>query len=240
MLSPTVWNPNVKTPEGLALHKSREKYRNRAETIVTLVEGGATLEEVGHAFGITRERVRQVYTKTTGRSVKERSVSLGSTRVLQVLSHVRWTGSEVDSWRDAFSAVYSSTSNGTTIRSAIRELGLEPAILRLFRARKSRKLRRQVVAALREVARTTGRNPKLGDFFATGAGAGVGTIYKAFGSFPRALAAAGFPPNPRGNKDASLSVYDQQRLARGQEPVGARKKRLAEGAPRDKPFRKEG
>lgn len=66
----------------------------RRRIVVGQVDSGFTLEEVAQFFGITRERVRQVYTKATGQGVPVRGRTVRDARACQVRRF--WIGFLVD------------------------------------------------------------------------------------------------------------------------------------------------
>jgi hypothetical protein len=192
--------------------------RNRLMT--ALVDEGRTLTEVGEAFGVSRERVRQIYNRAKGHAPHRKNH--GRVTALPSLRAIR-ENPAIASW--AALGRYLDTGKGeikqrdwSSLQIALDELGMLRVVERLFRLRTRRIRRQQVIDALHRVAEMTGQNPRMGDFFVGGVGTNVLTIYQVFGSFPKALEAAGFPQNSKGNRVGSPDLYDRDRMSRGLAP----------------------
>lgn len=210
------------------------RFPDRDAYICDLVEQGITYTEIGKELGITRERVRQIVDRRLGKPAGGSAASRRKAPLfLAFVAAVRRTGSPVDSWRQGIRAAGGNTQDRRQYLEAAREFGMLDAIDRLFRARKRLAGRRRVLEAARDVARLTGRAPRMADFYAAGTGTSVNSVYKCFDSFSEVLGILGYPPNPKGyavHGTAPLTLYDQQRLARGKSRVRDRMKELAAGA----------
>jgi hypothetical protein len=171
---------------------------DRNTLIAAMVDEGETYAVIATAFGISRERVRQVYCKTRGVARKPRGETRG---VMAFVSAVR-ADPAVDSWEDAYrvSGYRYRNSRTTGLMRSLAALGLDKSLVRLFRLRVRAVRRRKVVAALRSFAAKAGRTARVTDFYVGGHGTDLTAIYREFGSFPAALRAAGFEPNRRENR----------------------------------------
>jgi hypothetical protein len=182
----------------------------RNALICAMIDEGHSGVDVGKAFGLTRERVRQLYQKSRGRNPGRRSAA--GRDIMALIGRIR-SDRSIDSWQAA--EVATGIGIYGAMRSTLRELGLDRVVTRLFRWRRLAQRRTQIVDVLHAIARETGRNPRMLDLFTAGIGVSVQTLYRTFpGGFPEALELAGLPQNPKGRPYVQ-TLYDQQRVARG-------------------------
>jgi hypothetical protein len=182
----------------------KQELRERAEAIAAFAAGGATLEEIGRHFGISRERARQI----RDRIAPDYSMTRGWRRVpvIEFLKAIRAPG--IASYAAAAEAI-GLKAVSPKLMSALDELGLRGAADRLFRMRARRQpsfwwSEDRVIGALRALATRLGRTPGVKDL--TGRrDHGVpspGTVIRFFGSLKRAQLAAGLTPTRQGGEGA--------------------------------------
>lgn len=129
----------------LSVHRNT----SRDDEILMMRESGAKLEEIGAAFGVTRERIRQLlerqgYTKTRSSDVDP----------IAILKAARADG--VTNMRAAARACGIDIA---LVSKVVRELGVGPALQRLYRWRRQAPQRRNAVARLRAFGEKYGRSP---------------------------------------------------------------------------------
>ncbi|EWS81380.1 hypothetical protein BF93_17435 [Brachybacterium phenoliresistens] len=183
----------------------------RARTCVRCYAMGATLQELGDRFGVTRERIRQIITKHTPWSTKDISRTLRGLREAREQEH-----------REAVRA-WSLTSPGDTLESGARTLGMtEEQVRDLLGARRNnhlapkvrpasvaRRSDEQILEDLRAYHRETGKSTASG-FSAWAKQHGVPgnqTAAIRFGTWNEALRAAGLTAE-RGRPRSALSDDD--------------------------------
>ncbi len=176
---------------------TRDQRAARAAAWAALIDGGLTLTDVANAVGLSRERIRQVL-RAHGHATKCASGSracdpvacvsaLRDSRSLSLTSTARW-----------------ARTSPHALRRLLQELGLWNAANRLWRARTSVVVRRQIVRAIKQFAHDAGKAPRLQDahdgrlFFA------ASTIIRTFGTWNGALRSAGFEVPPRGRRHRLL------------------------------------
>lgn len=148
------------------------------------LEAGCTLQEVGDAWGVSRERVRQL----TGGAVPREAVD--PVRLLRAA-------------RKARGITEAATEARCTIDNAKRclsELGAWPALTRLWswRQRANVWTRDKLVARMRELGAELGRAPTAAEL--NRAGPTISVWQRVFGSLSAANEAAGFEPRPQGQR----------------------------------------
>jgi len=166
--------------------------------MATMVHGGATLDDVAAAAGISRERVRQRLLRIGVKSARRVDVA----RLFEVIrmQHVEsLTG-----------AAQTAGIHLEAARRSIAQAGLTHAVERLFRLRKRAKGRartEQLIAAMRALAQRLGRTPTAKDLRDGDRSLGVpsaSAVQRHFGSLSTAMAAAGLEANPMGGQHARV------------------------------------
>lgn len=188
--------------------RARREAERRAERMARMYAAGATLEEIGREYGITRERVRQVLNK-----VADMSVLKAEARTSRRQQRERQAQRALPKARKLLSA-------GVALQEVASELGIPFALVRELDAENPsyalrRRLRRigvhvvytdqELIGLLQRAARVHGE-PLTGKAYlayAQGRTLPGGrswptlqTFYKRFGSWGDALAAAGIARNP--------------------------------------------
>ena len=157
-----------------------------------MLHGGATLEEIGQASGLTRERVRQ--------RLKRIGVTAASRLdVMKLVTAIRQK--PIISLHQAGESV---GANAVAVERALFELGLVDSVVRLFRLRKRARRSEQTaqtVEAIRRYATQLGRTPRKADILRKDRPPGIPSLtslQKQFGSLSAAMLAAKLVPNARG------------------------------------------
>jgi Mor family transcriptional regulator len=167
---------------GLRIHNPCEEKVDRNAAMVAFFEsGGMTLEDIGEAYGVSRERVRQVVRRE------------GSTRAggpsIDVVAAVRALR-EATSFSNAASRIGGGGRNQSTLEKLAIELGMYQALYRLYRLR----LRKKHMDNLRRLAASVGRPLRRSDFSGPSRLPKTPTprtLEKHFGSIPNACKCAG-------------------------------------------------
>ena len=180
---------------------SREFRTARAAAWAALPEGGRiTLTDIANAVGLSRERVRQVL-RAEGHSVREgmrgREASTDPVAVVRALR---------DPKCQSMSALARIAGcKARPAREALQELGLWPTAQRLWRMRirnradsRDANARSSIVRALKEFADRTGQVPSMTDVVEGRLPFAHTTAVRYFGSWGKAVAAAGLRPRARG------------------------------------------
>lgn len=185
----------------------------RNALICAFVEGGETFTDVAAVFGVSRERVRQVWQRT-GRDKPPSGRMARNT--LKILERIR-THQSIDTFAKALAAEGAYDHDHSYYRDQLREhllkLGVLDAVERLFRIRKrrndaARDLRRsaQIIGKIRAFADRHGRTPSAIEMYSRGGCVSAKDVQRLFGGFPEALQAAGFSPNPLGYRSHGRKV----------------------------------
>lgn len=216
--------------------RTPEKIQARNGAIAVLYADGATMQELGDMYGISRERVRQILSK------------------LNVVSRPGAPSVLTDPIR-----VLNVCRESTSVTSAVRALGCMRAnLLRtltqlgaLDEMREHWKQNRRhytdgyLIAHLRVLALRLGRTPSIVFMNAAKGGPSFTTYVYRFGSWSRAVQLAGLEQNPGGRPGSTMTVrerldavilLDIQRLRGG--PVASQSPATHDGeCERAQPFR---
>lgn len=158
--------------------------RERESHMIVMRESGATLEEIGRAFGVTRERVRQLLERNGySGSAPSRQVD-----PLKLLAAIR--SADVCSVREAAQRCGSNVSSGMMV---IRRLGLAKAVQRLFQWRRDWRY----ISAYRDLAAQLGHTPGVAECHE--AGLWQSHIQRRFGGMQKLAVRAGLQPNHEGS-----------------------------------------
>lgn len=158
---------------------------DRDAQMVVMREGGAKLEDIGVAFGVSRERVRQIMERNGLSELRW----YASADPLRVLAAVRNPAS-MDS-TDVARAVGASNQETNKVLGA---LGINVAAQRLFRWRRARAF----VVKFQALAVRLGRTPTVIDISA--AGMHQSGIQLRFGGMQALARRAGLAPTPTGRR----------------------------------------
>ena len=149
---------------------------------------GATLQDIGDEFGLTRERTRQILS----RAGVERASSVGAVDPIKLLAEVRKPGVR--------SIAAAARSLGISQRvgwQALRELGLCEAARRLFTWRHHRR----TIDNFRTLAARLGRTPTVADLReARIPGLHQANVQARFGGMQNLARRAGLVPNRSGRR----------------------------------------
>lgn len=172
----------------------REYFRSRAEAMRTLYRDGATLEEIGAVYGVTRERARQVIAG----SVK-RGTGLDPIKTINVCRKAQ-----------SLSAAVKELGGGThaTIRAFLVQTGYWSAMKRLWQWRRHQAYKHftdeQLLAKLVGLAERLGHTPGMLECNADPDMPSHTTYVRRWGNWAPACVAAGLRPmaaGPRGHKN---------------------------------------
>ena len=137
--------------------------RERVERIVALRRGGATLEGIAQVIGVSRERVRQLEAKSTDPLVGP-AARIDPLRLIRAVRDPATT-----SIHNIAKTLHSSDAE---ITRCLKELGLLPAVRRLFRMRKGSRRRavmeprrEAMVTAVKACAERLGRDPTIHEMY---------------------------------------------------------------------------
>jgi acyl-CoA hydrolase len=161
-----------------------------------MLHGGATLEEIGQAAGLTRERVRQ----------RLKRIGVTAASRLDVMKLV--TAIRQKPIISLYQAGESVGAEALAVERALYELGLIDSVVRLFRLRKHARRSEQTaqtVEAIRRYAAQLGRTPSRADILRKDRPPGVPSLtslQKQFGSLSAAMLAAKLVPNVRGRRSS--------------------------------------
>jgi hypothetical protein len=202
-------------------HRGRNPPGSRTRQLIDLVKGGATLEEAGSGFGITRQRVRQIL-KDEGvdvRALPGRSAAVAQRR----LARVRERGPVIDAmWQQGMSCPQIARSLGLSER-AVKQVVHERVSYeqRLARAaqkhsERSRMPDEWVIEALRDAARILGRTPSCRAYARLRSGGLIdgpapSSITSRLG-WSAACELAGLTPNPCARPRFGTRVYSERDL----------------------------
>lgn len=157
----------------------------RVKEMQTLYSTGYNLSEIAAAYGVTRERVRQILNKY-GRPEQPADIDPA-----KVLTAIRAGGS----WARV------AKSAGKPVQAVVecaKELGVYEAAERLWKWRKGAKARRRrasLIAQLQQIAALKGREPLVDDVNEL---MDIRSYQYTFGTWNNALEAAGFNRHPVG------------------------------------------
>lgn len=196
--SPFWRNPFIADPETERTARRRRSYGNektqaffeaRREVMRTLYRDGATLEEIGTLYGVTRERVRQIVAGAV-----QRGTGLDAIRVIGVCrkAHCLAEAGEV------------LGTQTTEIKTLLKATGHWPAMHRLWEWRKIRNSRRgkisddELIAMLQRFAAKLGRTPTMHEVNGNPEMPTHTTFVRAFGNWAPACRAAGLTPRALG------------------------------------------
>jgi hypothetical protein len=176
------------------------RFAERDGYVLSLREAGYTLAEIGGEIGVSRERVRQLLERAGAGALK---ASGGVTRLdpIAVLRAARAPG--VMSLGDVAERA-GRPRNGaeyTAMLRLVKQLGVYPALKRLYRWRFRSARRREVLDALRAWCTVHGRMPtttELNDPAISDLPWGMACV-TAFGSLPTMWAALGVAPRQSGH-----------------------------------------
>jgi hypothetical protein len=160
----------------------------RRQAMAALYQDGATYEEIGQVYGVTRERVRQLI-KVTGKT--GRPSRIDPIRVLRAARAANNFGQCVGFLR----------MDPKKVERCLVETGHWTALNRLWRLRKNkqRDVRgEKYLSQLRELARRLGRTPGLTDINAEPKFPRHTTFVRYFGSIAMAQKLAGLEPGKVG------------------------------------------
>lgn len=167
-----------------------EARRGRIADIVTRRHLGETVDEIGSAHGITHQRVCQILEKHAPDIPDTRP------RAIDPIAAMRLARSaDVTSLSDVAERLGVVLA---TLRGVLHQLGVLPALSRLYRIRRGRVRRQRVVEVLRRFAMEHGRAPTVREMQRCMPGFHTNNIYAAFESLPAAFAAAGLQSRPSG------------------------------------------
>lgn len=159
-----------------------QRNTERDEYVAACIRAGHTLQSVADTLGITRERVRQLAHRA---GVSERvghSVVHDPVKILAAARRL-----------DSIAQVAKETGFSTgAISEVLRELGVRPALERLWRWRCGSRRRARVAARLRAFANELGRTPTAKDIMGFSPSLYVEGC-RTFGSIMAFRAAAGLP-----------------------------------------------
>jgi hypothetical protein len=164
-------------------------------------ESGATMQEIADVYDVSRERIRQLLIRATGRSKFGGRQKIDPAVAMRALR-------EASSWIDASRR---SGISRPALQQLARELGVNAAIRRLYRLRR----RAAMLQAIRDVAQEIGRPFRGGDFSGPGVLPGLPAsiaLRRAFGGIRKAVKAAGLPAD-WGNAGDHNKIKRQGRLA---------------------------
>lgn len=156
--------------------------------MAALYQDGATYEEIGQAYGVTRERVRQLI-KATGK--KGRPSRIDPIRVLRAARTANSFGQCVGALR----------MDSKKVERCLVETGHWTALNRLWGLRKSKQRDargEEYLSQLRELAQRLGHTPGLADINAEPKFPRHTTFVRYFGSISRAQKLAGLQPGKVG------------------------------------------
>lgn len=179
---------------------------DRNKTFLHFYSTGSTLEEIGNAFGLTRERVRQILTRYGSPS-----------RLVSPVDPIR----SLYVCRRAMGITQAAGALGVEVahlRVLLSELGVLPALERLWQWRRARRDRTTSNAELLErlsaLVQALGRAPTLREIKEQ-LGIDPPTFYRRFGSFRAACALVGVAPRSRGYPGHLHPLRHPQQKARG-------------------------
>lgn len=165
-------------------------YESRRDAMVLLHRDGATLEEIGAVYGVTRERTRQVIAGAT-----KRGTGLDPIKTIKVC---RRAGSLSAAVRE----MGIDGERAADVRAFLVQTGYWPAMHRLWKWRQS-KLKgkisnNELIAKLRALAEKLGHTPGMNEVNATPGMPNHMVYVRAFGNWAPACSAAGLSPTRRG------------------------------------------
>ncbi len=169
---------------------------SRKAAMVVLFKDGATMDQIGHVYGVTRERVRQVI-RVAGFKENPRRVD-----PLRIINSARKAFSL---WQVCSESGYSAE----TVTECLTHLGHLPALNRLWEWRKKRRIHGgrkysdfELLRRLRALAAELGHTPGINHINAAEAFPRHTVYVMRFGSLSKAQRLAGLIPNRTG-EDAS-------------------------------------
>ncbi len=178
---------------------SSEEFRAaRAATWAALIDGGATMTEIAEIVGLSRERVRQILRKEGFDSRAGMRGIPSSNNPLVVVAALRH--------RDCYSLRWLSLLSRypeDVAQRMLQELGIWPAAERLWRMRSRRladQAQQRMLDAIRAYAAKAGHPPGINDAIAGKLPFSHTTIVRRFGSWNKAITAAGLTPASRGGR----------------------------------------
>jgi predicted transcriptional regulator len=202
-------------------YSARQRVESRTEQLIDLVQDGATLEEAGSAFGITRERVRQIL-KREGIDVRALP-GRSSAKAQRRLDRVRERGPVIDAmWQQGMSYPQIARALGLSQR-ALKQVVHERVTYeqRLARAarkhsERSRMLDEWALEAIRDAARILGRTPSCRAYARLRTarlidGPAPSLITSRLG-WSAACELAGLAPNPCARPRFGTRLYSEQDL----------------------------
>lgn len=174
----------------------KEYFESRREAMKTLHRDGATLEEIGAVYGVTRERARQVIAGAT-----RRGTGLDPIKTINVCRKAQSLSAAV---RD----LGSGDGKHAAIKAFLVQTGYWPAMKRLWQWRRNRAYQHftdeQLLAKLVGLAEKLGHTPGMKECNAEPDMPTHTTYVRRWGNWAPACVAAGLRPmvaGPRGHKN---------------------------------------
>lgn len=180
--------------------------------IALLYTGGATLEEIGNAIGVSRERVRQRLVRAGITERHHRHPNHADPLLICREAEVATSGRDL---------ARRTGRTYDTCRKVLNALGKWEAFSERCWVARTTETRRRLLSRLRQVGQELGRTPSQHDLQARGI-AHTG-YYIQFGSLARAQALAGFRPRAvghRGHTNPRWVSPEDQAVMRSQFQVG--------------------
>lgn len=133
---PAIEHPEPEAPpKPVGRPSSRDEAgENRIALMRSQYATGATLEEIGETFGVTRERIRQLIGDRASDDYGRKKMGVDVTLLMRLVR---------DRKTSSVDAICATMGHGTeSVRDAIKALGVEPAVRRLFHWRARQAVRR--------------------------------------------------------------------------------------------------
>lgn len=215
--SPFWRNPFVADPDALKEQQRRRSYgsetqkvyfESRRDAMVVLHRDGATLEEIGAVYGVTRERARQVIA-----GAARRGTGLDPIKTINVCRKAQSLSAAVEEL---------GCGKHSEIRAFLVQTGYWPAMKRLWEWRRHRAYQiftdEQLIAKLVELAERLGHTPGMKECNADPDMPSHTTYVRRWGNWAPACAAAGLRPmeaGPRGHKNRDTNTGLKSHCKRG-------------------------
>lgn len=189
----------------------REYFRSRAEAMRTLYRDGATLEEIGAVYSVTRERARQVIAGQVKRGT--------GVDPIKTINVCRRAGSLTAAARELGGA---SGQKQAEVKAFLVETGYWPAMKRLWQWRRHQAYQHftdeQLLAKLVGLAEKLGHTPGMKECNAAPDMPTHTTYVRRWGNWAPACVAAGLRPmvaGPRGHKNRDPNTGLKYQCKRG-------------------------